>query len=161
MLKIKIVVFIVIALLIAGCGMAPKGTGPLFSYNPPITEKANVYHYRSASAVGGGQLFLLYMNKEFVTIIGNGGYYPQNLLPGDYEYAIKREVRMPIGLIGVAIDNARAKAKSVLEFTAEPNKSYYFRWNAAKSEPVESVEEDIALIELEGLKQFEFETSTR
>ena len=97
------------------------------------------------------------MNDEFVTLIGNGGYYTQDLFPGDYEYAVRREVRMPLSIIGTAIDNARAKTESVFKFTAEPNKSYYFRWNANKSDPVERMVEDIALKELEGLKQFESE----
>ena len=39
------------------------------------------------------------MNDEFFTLIGNGGYYTQNLLPGDYEYAVNREVRMPLSII--------------------------------------------------------------
>lgn len=160
MLKIKIVIFIVIVLLIMGCGMAPKGTGPLFSHYPPTEERANVYHYRLTSAVGSGQFFHLFMDNKFVTIIGNGGYYPQNISPGDHEYAIRKEIRMLIGIIPNAIQNASEKSKNVLKFTAEPNKSYYFRWNVKKNIPVERVEEDIALKELEGLKQFEFEKST-
>ncbi len=61
---------------------------------------------------------------------------------------------MPVGIIPNAAQNALQKSKSVLKFTAEPNKSYYFRWNVKKNIPVERVEEEIALKELKGLKQF-------
>jgi len=152
---IKLICFCIV-LLIVGCGMAPKGTGPIFKFSAPDAGKAAVYHYRLEKASGGGQFYYLFMNKDFVSIIGNGGYYIQLVLPGEYEYAVKSEVRMPVGLIGVAIDNARAKVKNVYKFSAKPNESYYFRWSCAFGDNVvEKVEESIALKELEGLKKFE------
>lgn len=96
------------------------------------------------------------MNDDFVSIIGNGGYYSHQIQPGEYVLAVKSEVRMPIGLIGQAIDNARAKVRNVYKFTAEPNSSYYFRYSCALGdEIVAQVDREIALKELEGLKRFE------
>jgi len=144
------------ALQLLGCGMAPKGTGPVFMFSSPDENNAIVYHYRIQRSSGSGQFYYLFMNNDFVSIIGNGGYYSHKVPPGEYVLAVKSEVRMPMELIGQAIDNARAKVRDVYKFTAEPNSSYFFRYSCALGdEVVEQVEKDVALKELEGLQRFE------
>ena len=156
MKKIVLLICFCMALQFAGCGMAPKGTGPVFTISSPQENHSMIYHYRINKTSGSGQFYYLFMNNSFVSIIGNGGYYSHQMPPGEYVLAVKSEIRMPIGLIGQAIDNARAKVRNVYKFTAEPNSSYFFRYSCALGdEIVEQVEEKTALRELEGLKRFE------
>jgi hypothetical protein len=153
--KLFKMVFILIVLMAVGCGFAPKGTGPIFTHSPPSPEKARVYHYRLKRLMGNGLLYYLYMDGKFAGLIGNGGYDTQEIPAGEHEYSVVNEIRMVVGMDAAAIANAMAKAEKVITFTAEPNKTYYFRWNATEWFRAEEVDEEIAIKELEGLKQFE------
>jgi len=158
MSKNKKAIYVLFLFLFVGCGTAPKGIGPIFKYSPPNESTSYVYHYRLNKVAGNGLYYYLFMNGELVTLIGNGGYFTQNLLPGEYKYAVKDQVTalpgMPITYLTSEIDNKKAKIKHVLDLVAKPNKSYYFRWNYGFGK-VEQIEENIALKELEGLKRFE------
>ncbi len=154
-----------IVIFIVGCGHAPKGTGPKFTYSVPGAGMAKVYHYRVEKLAGNGIYYYLFMNGDFVTIIGNGGYYIQDLLPGEYIYATTKQVT-GVGIIAITyvtkeIDNKMASAKQALTLNVEPNKSYYLRWSYTLSgaAEVEQVEEPVALKEIEGLKRFEYKSN--
>ena len=146
MKKIKIFSSIAMVLLIAGC--TAKSTGSLFSYSPPREERANVYHYRVPSIVGNAQNLILYMNNSFVTIIDNGGYFQQSLLPGTYKFEIKRQ----IGNKTVEIK----ERNHVFTVTVKPDKSYFFKWNVSlsKDEHLEIVKKATGLTEMKGLRLF-------
>ena len=112
-----------------------------------------VYHYRLESVYGGARSYALYSNGEFVTRIGNGGYYAQYLKPGKHEYKeIDRANAMGVNFIGTSINNSTAKAKHVYTLTVAPNEVYFLRWSHQGE--VEIMQEEIALRELEGLKEF-------
>jgi len=146
MKKNKIFSSIAMVLLIAGC--TSKSTGPLFSYSPPGEERANVYHYRVPSIVGNAQNLILYMNNSFVTIVDNGGYFQQSLLPGTYKFEIKRQ----IGNKTVEIK----ERNHVFTVTVKPDKSYFFKWNVSlsKDEHLEIVKKATGLTEMKGLRLF-------
>jgi Protein of unknown function (DUF2846) len=155
MKKLSLSVIVVVFFVIIGCGYAPKGKGPIFSSSEITPEKAKVIHYRVPSIVGNGAYYKLYMNDEFVTGIGNGGYYDQDLSPGDYEFSTLSEIRAYIGIIDNAISNMMAEKEHQLSLKVEPNKVYYLRWNATESYCVEEVDEVKAIEELRDLQKFE------
>ena len=51
--EFKKTVYVLIALIITGCGTAPKGEGPVFSFNPSKDGMGTVYHYRLERVYGG------------------------------------------------------------------------------------------------------------
>ena len=155
MKNVKLIVIFALSLAIFGCGFAPKGKGPIFASAPPAPQKAKVVHYRIHRIIGNGAYFLLYMDDELVTGIGNGGYYDQELSPGLYKYCIRFQNYTPVFALAAAIDNVRAVKLHEFMFDAKPGEIYYFRWNAAGKPYVDRVSEEVALKELNGLHKFE------
>lgn len=152
---------LLIALLFVGCGHAPKGAGPKFVYSPPEVGISKIYHYRVEKLAGNAAYYHLFMNGDYVTFIGNGGYYIQNLPSGKYTYATKRQSTgigvMVITYVGKEAENQKEKTEQALTLIVEQNKNYYLRWTWTFSgaAEVEQIEEDVALKELEGLQKFE------
>ncbi len=154
MKRVSIILALFTLIMISGCGFAPKGKGPLFSITPQVPGAAKVYHYRLQRTVGNGGYYKLYMNEKFVTGIGNGGYFEQNIMPGKYDFAIESESRM--FSIAAAIGNSMDIIEHQFTLNAEPDKTYYYRWNVTDwDHRFEEVEEKIALEEMRGLKMFE------
>ncbi|MEJ2200610.1 MAG: hypothetical protein P8X63_06305 [Desulfuromonadaceae bacterium] len=117
---------------------------------------ANIYHYRLEKSSSSSCFYYLFSNREFVSVIGNGGFSMQRMVPGDGEFSITSEIRMPGGSFAAALGKARGKARSVYKFKVLPDRCYYFRWSCAfGDELIESVEETVALKELKGLKEFQ------
>jgi hypothetical protein len=140
-----------VLMIIAGC--AAKGTGPVFQLNPAPDGMAAVYHYRLETGYGSGAAYTLVSNGQVASVIGNGGYYIQHLKPGEYKYEkIFTQHGGPF-LIGQMIDNARAKPEYVYAITVKPNKGYFLHWSPPGK--IEPVEEDTALKEVHGLREFE------
>ena len=155
MKKGLLILFYYFLIAINGCGFAPMGKGPIFTNSAPSSEKAKVVHYRIRRTIGNGAYFLLYMNDQFVTGIGNGGYYEQELTPGEYTCYIRFQNYTPVFALVAAIDNARAVKLHEFTFNAKSGEIYYFRWNAAGKPFVDKVEEQVALKELNGLRKFQ------
>lgn len=155
MKKLSLSAIAIVFFVLIGCGYAPKGKGPIFSSSSIRPDKAKVIHYRVPRIVGNGAYYKLYMNDVFITGIGNGGYYDQDLSPGEYEFSTLSESRAYIGIIENAISNMLADKEHQLSLKVESNKTYYLRWNATESYRVEEVDEDEALEELKELKKFD------
>lgn len=151
-------VYVSFAFILISCGSAPKGTGPVFQLDSSEDGKSKVYHYRLDKIAGNGLYYYLYMDNKFISQIGNGGYFIQDLAPGKYKYSVKNQVTaIPFMLpthITSEIDNKRAKIKEIMTINVESGRSYYFRWNYGFGK-VESVDEKTALKELNGMRQFE------
>ena len=156
MSKFGLYAIVCVFILIAGCGTAPKGKGPVFSQSPSPHDMSTVIHYRIQRGCGSGAAYTLILNDEPITVIGNGGYYIQHLKPGTYEFKKLLQQHGGPFLLDKAIDNALAKAQPAYNLLTEPNRNYYLRWNACfEKNAIEEVSEEIALRQLEGLKAFE------
>jgi hypothetical protein len=80
--------FIIIAILIEGCG----ASGPVFKPIDPIPAgKGVVYIYRESGIVGGGVYGTATANKIPITKIRNGGYFPYLSNPGTVHFEVSTE----------------------------------------------------------------------
>lgn len=75
----------------------------------PASDEALIYYYRPSKFIGSGVYYDVEENKEVVTTLYNGGYYPHRTTPG------KKHVE------------ASTEGKSELFFTAEKGKTYFVR----------------------------------
>lgn len=151
-----ILLFSIIIFYLSGC--APLGTGPAFSLKPPPQDKTVVYHYRVNRFTGSALSFLLFSNNEYVTQIGNGGYYPQVVESGFYEYKhLRRHHNFGLAVIIDQIDNALAKVKSAHTLNVEAGRLYFIRWDIKFGGKLaaQAVSKETALKELYGLQRFD------
>jgi hypothetical protein len=80
--------FIIISILIAGCG----ASGPVFKPIDPLPAgKGVVYIYRESGFVGGSVYGTVTANKIPITKIRNGGYFPYLSNPGSVHFEVSTE----------------------------------------------------------------------
>lgn len=151
------IICILIFLFNCSCGFSPRGKGQTFLPEMPTKGMAKVIHYRVGSVILGGIFYDLYMDGRIVTFIGNGGFFSQELVPGEYDYSVKEDVYAQMGFDISEYASMRAKVWNVLKVKLEADKTYYFKWNVTESYKVEEIDAKIALNELEGLKRFKFD----
>lgn len=75
----------------------------------PAADETLIYYYRPGKFIGSGVYYNVEENKDVVTTLYNGGYYPHHTTPGEKHI------------------EASTEGKSELFFTAEKGKTYFVR----------------------------------
>lgn len=146
-----------IVVIFFGCGHSPMGSGPVFTMERPVDGKAKIVHYRIGGPILGGIFYHLYTDGRIVAKIGNGGYFVQELPPGEYNYSVRQDVALQMGVNTADVAAMREKVWDVMKVNAEPGKTYFYKWNVTEKYRAETVEESVALQEIKGLPLFQFE----
>lgn len=101
----KIILFCYCVLLGACGNLGHKFDG----LQTPAADETLIYYYRSGKFIGSGVYYDVEENKDVVTTLYNGGYYPHHTTPGEKHI------------------EASTEGKSELFFTAEKGKTYFVR----------------------------------
>ena len=101
----KIILFCYCVLLGACGNLGHKFDG----LQTPAADETLIYYYRPGKFIGSGVYYDVEENKDIVTTLYNGGYYPHRTTPGEKHV------------------EASTEGKSELFFTAEKGKTYFVR----------------------------------
>ena len=130
LLKRLLAVAMLSATLLAGCTFnAPDG--PPFRAHPgPSDQEALVYVYRPPTEKWGhDRTYYLFDEKEKLTDLLHGSYCPVLVEPGKTMFLadVNRDFRTWIA--GGAVELAAAPDGAVVEFDADPGKTYFVRFH--------------------------------
>lgn len=143
-MKIKSLAALFLMVLLAGC---TSPTGQKFSAAPQIiADKSLVYIYRPSSKLAAANRWRIMANKEYITDLNDGGYFPYYAPPGHTVFSIQL-CKNPFNT-GLITAFVRYPATDCLTLDIEPGKTYYARFNSFSKSPMSSVEAEKALTEL-------------
>lgn len=146
-----------IPIYIFGCSTT-KGKETIFSLSEPKPGKAIIYHYRVPRALYGvAASYDVLCNNVPVARIGDGGYFKQQITPGQIEIRTRNVVRYRYNLAPSGTKEFMTQFDEAYTFFAYNGRTYFLRYTVDLEHElpiIEQVSKKVALKEMEGLRSF-------
>lgn len=127
----KAIFCILIMIFFYGCASS-QPQGPIFAGHKEFSqEKALVYIYRVGNESGGyDRTYGLKANREPITILKHGGYFPYVVNPGKIEFVadVIYSPAMFVAPIATAIEEANKEGAGEQTLNIEAGKTYYLQF---------------------------------
>ena len=99
--------------------------GPIFTPVDAPKEKSLIYLYRQFKVHGGGNVFTVSANRQPITDLPVGRYFPFEIEPGQVEFRAVNHMRPP--LVWSVVDHILLKKKVLLSIRAVAGQTHYVR----------------------------------